>query len=258
MNKLIYKENLIYNPFIITQIGDCQNEYILSPEKLFVDKDNFSKVLYAKVDRQNICDTFMRIFSYEGNIILVYFWATNITEELSQRNGLYVICGNIVNKDIFMENNYLVGYYFFQLIFLLAQNTHNDINSPNSDTCFQKLQTDSYSIVHNLYDTYCHLIMYNASHQTKRKLKISLYKNNKKEPYIIMPLSDSLYEKVQIFVNESLLVYKNNYTIFDFSTNKKITPYYFCFINNGCIISNNIRKVDVIFKNGIKYLKIFY
>ena len=174
MDNVIYEKNHIYNPFIITQIGECQNEFILSPHKLFVDKDNFSKSLYAQVDSKNISDTFLRTYAYKDDIVLVCFWATNITEELSQRKGLYVVCGIVVDKDVFSENSYLAGYYFFQLMSLLAQYTQSEVNSLNSDDCYLKLQMDAYAIMNSLYETYCHFI----TSSSRKAIRLKIHNQN--------------------------------------------------------------------------------
>ena len=141
---------------------------------------------------------------------------------------------------------------------LLAQYTQSEVNSLNSDDCYLKLQMDAYAIMNSLYETYCHFITSNPCYKKTIKQHRFLWKKRKSESYKIMPIFDSLYDKMQIFIYESLVIYKENAVVFDVSTNSKVSPFFIEFIKNGSIISSDIKKADVISTDKIKYIKIFY
>ncbi|MCD8215600.1 MAG: hypothetical protein LUC97_08185 [Clostridiales bacterium] len=72
-------ERECFKPFIITQIRELQNEFLLADDELLKNKQDFSDILYKYIDRR-IPKTCLRIFEYRNRICLAYYILTDLTE----------------------------------------------------------------------------------------------------------------------------------------------------------------------------------
>lgn len=253
---MIYYDNFDYNPFIITQIHEKQNEFILAPENLIIEKEDFSRFIYTQIELNKIKDTFLRIFCYKKNIVLCYYWSTNILEEKTNRSGLYVICGLIVGQKLFYNNIHLFAYYFYQFITLLSKETDSDINNSYSDKCFNELQMNTEQIIGSVMLSYGSLIT--SSNQERRNIIRLNWINKLAHNYIIIPLIDTFFHRIKIFIYESYIIYNKRVKCFDVSTNSQISPFYIKFMSNGDLIPIEINKITLSKYDGLKYIKAIY
>lgn len=253
---MIYHDNFGYNPFIITQIHEKQNEFILTPENLIREKDEFSRFIYTQIEINKIKDTFLRIFCYKKSVVLCYYWSTNILEEKTNRSGLYVICGLIIDKKLFYSDIHLLAYYFYQFITLLSKETDSDINYYCSDNCFNELQKNTEQIINSIILSYSSLITSsnNERRNNIRHNRISKLTNS----IIIIPIIDSFFNRIKIFIYESHIIYRKNVKYFDVSTNSKISHFHVKFIRNGDLIPIEINEVVLSKYDDLKYIKAIY
>jgi len=59
------------SPFIITQIGELQNEFILASNDMLAIKDTISDILYIGLEFRKSHTSFLRSFIYENNVYIV-------------------------------------------------------------------------------------------------------------------------------------------------------------------------------------------
>lgn len=100
---MIYSEQLVCSPFIMCQIGENQNEFLLFPKHMEHQKDCFSKMIFWEIENNRVVDSLFRVVSFEDLIVIVHYWATTHKEPKSGREGLFTVCGLIVPAKTFKK-----------------------------------------------------------------------------------------------------------------------------------------------------------
>lgn len=158
---MIYHEQLICSPFAMSQIGELQNEFLLFPQYHIQEKDTLLRVLFSEIDERRITDSFFRVVTFEKNVVIVHYWATTHKEVNSGRDGLFVVCGLIVQTDMFKKNISKVctlASKYFQIIesynqISKADNSINDIiNDEISDDHCQKGSSHTLTTLKNVFE----------------------------------------------------------------------------------------------------------
>ena len=156
---MIYSEQLLCSPFVMSQIGASQNEFLLLPSYLEQKKDLFTKMIYFEVEKARIVDSFFRVVSYEDCIVIVHYWATTYKEPKSGRDGLFTVCGLIVSAAEFKKKiNEIIELSdaFFQIVdeSNSVEKSSNDIGEYRNDrTCIGYCQQRT-NAWHNLAGNY--------------------------------------------------------------------------------------------------------
>jgi len=129
-------------PFMLSQIGSRQNEVVMSMEEL--DLDRLSDSVYSFLDDMTEDVSFFRCMRMGKDIAGVYYWSTDIPEEGSGRNGLYVIIGFIISGDFYCRDSFewfrKCSIGFFQI---LEETMGISMSDELSNKLFQKLQGDA-------------------------------------------------------------------------------------------------------------------
>lgn len=153
-----------YNPFIVTQIRELQNEFILAESELSTKKQSFSNKLYQYVDYlepQTCC----RIFVYESDVYLSYFWLSDLREPGSGRAGIYFIVGMSCPYSIFQRNPLELSEHFLALLSTI-QNVFEPLNERELlatniiNTLWKAENIDEY--VKKIYNTWKNNILNNT------------------------------------------------------------------------------------------------
>lgn len=104
---MMFKEQ-DFEPFIITQINELQNVFIIANDELLNEKQDFSNYLYRFIDGM-APQTCLRIFKYKKRIYLAYFILSNLTEPHSNRSGIYLVIGVSCSIRTFKTNPLMFG-----------------------------------------------------------------------------------------------------------------------------------------------------
>lgn len=162
---MIYEGMSICNPFLISQIGYQQNEFVLCPDVLIRNKDRFSQVLYREIERHEIKHSFFRIFTFECYTVFIFYWATRNKEPGSGRDGLFVITGIMIPTVALSDSFTFITETAEFYIDLLERANHTpgsitnkllemDIEHCYCDTLWNKLQNYSSYIAKELFDAF--------------------------------------------------------------------------------------------------------
>lgn len=256
--RITYHDKLraTFEPFIITQIGTLQNEFILAPEHMMLDKDGFSQVLYGQVDYMNVAETFIRMFYYKERIYLVYYWATNKVEEQTNRTGLFVICGIVAPAAYFWADINLPIYFFRQLMSMVSKETFANLDSAYSDETFCCLQNNYEEIIKKICDQYDR-IPGTVPNDSNVRRKVRFSKTGSKISYIYI-WDDSFINRLSVFVYEAARIYAGRLSHFDISTITDLTLHTLIFLRNKEQFPYNINKVSLYKYLDIKYIKASY
>lgn len=128
------------NPFILSQVGEKQNELILNINA--IKKDELSNSIYSFYNAlKNKC-TFLRCYKIGDEIVAAYYWKTNHLEEGSNRSGLYVIIGFII-KEFCMRDFDLFVLYSSNFFRILENNIEISMLENSSDHLFEEIQIDT-------------------------------------------------------------------------------------------------------------------
>jgi len=247
------------NPFILTQIGDKQNELILSTYS--IDKAVLTDYIYSFYDELKDKDSFFRSFKMNEYIIAAYYWKTNIPEVGSGRLGLYVVIGFVITNNSNSADGLVDSFIFYSShFFKILEDAFNiSLSSSQSDTFYNAIQTKTEEKMNYVANRFINLkttfpkarIRYNRpifNTDNKKQIKISTIK------YIYM-LNDhpNFYESWMAFGRESLSLLKTK-DMWDISTLKEYTPQTIVILENGNKIPTIVSKSDIIQYQNCKYM----
>ena len=127
-------------PFLITQICDKQNMYLINHgtvtnrEGGWQDKNEieFNNELYKYLDYKKIPNT-LRLFDLSKYYYLTYYWNSTLKEPGSNRGGLYLISGLEIKKPFLKENPRICSSEFmsyFHSILFFSDVDSFDLSNP--------------------------------------------------------------------------------------------------------------------------------
>lgn len=102
-----------YNPFLVGQILEEQNVYLIKNGKIFnkPDYSEFNNILWKGIDGSLIPNT-IRLFEYEGYVYLTYYWSSTLKEPGSDRLGIYLVMGTSCSKQAYRKNRFGLAKLF--------------------------------------------------------------------------------------------------------------------------------------------------
>jgi len=112
-----------YSPFVVTQVLEEQNCFLLEDDFICNNHPQFDYMLYKYLDQKLFDSSFFRLFRIEGKITLVYYWKSKMREPRSHREGIYLIIGILCDYSIFYKDPLCICKAF---------------------TCFMELVTNQY------------------------------------------------------------------------------------------------------------------
>ena len=92
-----------YSPFVVTQIFEEQNCFLLLDDFVRKNYSQFNHTLYEYLDKKMSDLSFFRIFRIEEKVALVYYWKSNKQEPRSGRGGIYLITGVLCDYHVFCK-----------------------------------------------------------------------------------------------------------------------------------------------------------
>lgn len=266
MKKPYYENNGIYSPFIVSQVGSTQNEFVLSSREIFLDKDRFSQYLYTQVNRNNVKDTFFRIFSYNEKTVFTYYWSCTKTERYSNRTGLFVICGVMADTYYFFKNPHSTALAAYKLLMCIVDCVDAKIEWVHSDKCFVSLQENAEMIADSVYASFSDFVQIKRDIPIMRILRrgicsfLQKMKSDKKtnQSDTIMLLDAEFQNMIYAIINEVKEKYYSIFNPFDVSTDSRVTPVSIEILKNGDNIPRNVKQIKVIQIYDTKYLRLLW
>jgi len=245
--------NSVY-PFLITQIGECQNEFVVAPEFIVSQKDAFSEKIYREIQTYNIGKSFMRYFSYEGYIVIANYWATRAKEEKSGRDGLFVICGVIFSYSQFSHQEQLIEYYSVQYFKVLSSVFSIKLESQYSDVCYYALQKEPQKYRFEICRQFENML--SAIPRNHRKwLPLRKGKYPYKTIQTIVLYKNTFENRLRLFIHEANLLLSRAFEKYDISTNAAISACVIQFICNGKKLPDGLSEISVNSYKKINYIK---
>lgn len=243
------KKSYKIEPFIITQVGDQQNEFVYASNNIMDNRSDFSQYLYTKLEFKKVTDSLMRCFTYKDKVVFVYYWECTINENISNRKGLYVLVGVCIPKKFFIKNFSNICYLINKYFSLLSIKFNIDFENSYSNKFFKLLQNDNNKSFTEINDI---LNMKSTLSPNKCIYNIKYHNIYNKT---IMIFDDNFNNRVLIFNYEALLLIKSlRGDNFDISTNKYISQVTINFIKNRTLINENISNAAIRQIHKVKYL----
>ena len=227
------KKNRLLIPFIITQIGASQNEFILADDYLWDNKGDFSKAIYNIIDNQKSHCSFLRCFAFNNYWAYTFYWYCNITEELSGRHGLYVITGILVHDKIVKNYDHDALIFYLDTFYKAMESTF-EVNFADiyGDCLFTYLQTNTEMKIDNLISNIA--MFSNASRiPLNKKIRVRKNQNNlvrRSKNLLLINWNGQSLEVIGFFLTLKLFVIESQTYIiqdkaWDISTNGRLTAF---------------------------------
>lgn len=124
------------NPFILSQVGEKQNELIMSGDS--INKIEVSDLIYSFYEALKQKDTFFRCVKNGSYSIAALYWKTNFPELSSGRKGLYIVIGFLLND---CDENFDVFWSYSMNFFRILENQFGiSMQDRDSDQLFEIIQ----------------------------------------------------------------------------------------------------------------------
>jgi hypothetical protein len=248
------------NPFILTQIGDKQNQLILSPAGL--EKAALSDYVYSFFDTLNDRISFFRCLKMNGSIVTAYYWSTSIPEKDSNRCGLYVIIGFITDDySKWFDDFTWVTRKFYEIMEDVFRISFSD---ELSDELFTILQTETDEKMEDIQNRFQKSIITlpkstmpkptsNAWFK-KPRTALDMSQNQHTKIKYIYQLNErpNFFDNWDVFAKEALYVL--NQGGWDVSTLDSCTPDSLILLENGCKIPLQVSKANIGEYQDCKYI----
>jgi|GEM_PF-4350979 len=270
----IYGMSDMASPFIVTHVGENQHQVVLASKCISEERDSFVSKLYSVFDNVSLGDeypSFIRLFDYNGNIIVSHYWATTIPEVGSGRKGLFVILGLSFPSFYFLKYTE-VAIEYMNSFFISVQNefwlSGDGLNCIFSDDLYRKLQDDTEQKMEKLYNRYLgisssvpRIDMNKAYCRFRRKFRgaakkiLPESKKSERNTVVVNGINGHpfLSHKMSIMMNE----FKKNHDGHgnqSISTNPSFSNFSYRFLDNGNVfMDNNIVDAQIYYVSNIKY-----
>lgn len=244
-------------PFILSQVGEKQNELIFSPDQ--INLLELSEIIYVFFDKLRKKRSFFRCVKCKNQIIAAYYWKSCVPEPNSGRLGLYVVIGFIIPSK---EFNFDYFWRFSSAFFRMFED-HFSVNLKCniSDRFFLQIQNNTTEKMEMFLKKYIFLldVCFEAQHVQKlSKLHMSYGISDHTSALIyMMNFGRSFYDDWAAFIYESFLIMNNKKEV-DISTLKGYTSASLQILQNGKKIYNtHISKIKVSNNPVCRYLVIY-
>lgn len=138
-----------FNPIIITQILEAQCVYLTFPTGL--NTIDFNNKIWGNYPQKSTNNSIVRIFEYNNNIHLAYYWKSTLEEPSSGRHGLVTFIAVHGSIKEFKTNKRLLAQKLHNLLVSIAEIT-NISNMETSDEFLRCLWDLAIKINYNSYD----------------------------------------------------------------------------------------------------------
>ena len=251
-----------YEPFIITQIREMQNEFIMSSKYLSSYKQEFSDILYKYIDNMppRSC---LRLFRYRNRVYLTYFWLSDMVEPKSGREGIYLITGVSCSYNKFKQNPIYLSHVFIEFLSVIAKTFGMDeIKYSSTDIIKELWQLNDINVcMRDIYDEWRHLLLdINTNSLGNIAHRFSLPRRCSDVLYILSDLSFDKYVHVfvaSIAINSNMFQYK-----FDYSDTKGYGHKCIKVLFSGDPIRHKINKLRLrytnIYNETILFIELLY
>lgn len=234
------------NPFIISTVRDNQNETILTLD--VIDKTQLIDSLYSFYEQLNEKESFFRIFKIRNSLAMVYYWNTNNPEMYSERCGLYVIIGFIIEeyKSVIGKPQNIMGIdYFCRHFFeLIEKEFQISLQEIKSDQFFRLLQNKVDKNIETLQAESLRLrdSIPEFIHRHYLNTMIKFGKSRMKRCIYMLNESPLFTDTWSAFCREAFdMIYR--YNSWDISTLNNFTPQTLKILENGSKVPSDFSRI---------------
>ena len=113
-------------PFLIAPVLEQQDTLIVGPRNVASQHDRFLSESFRRMPLSLRGSLYLRVFTYQARIAIILVLPTGVEEESSQRTGLVLTMGALVEKRVFKEYYLPISHYFRR--FIHSVNSHFDVD----------------------------------------------------------------------------------------------------------------------------------
>lgn len=237
------------NPFIFSQVGEKQNETVLAIDGM--DKDELTEYLYSFYDQMKEKTSFFRMFRMKRSIVAAYYWSTDIPEVLSERRGLCVVLGFLLDDRAGQTEG--LEWFSRQFFETLEKLFKVSLDAEKSDDFFRILQgqpDEKLEMLRKAGEKFREHI----PEFGQIRNPFSLPRAGSKKRYIYMlNKNPDFCDSWNAFCREALNMIGRQ-CCWDISTLEGFTPQMICILENGSKIERNFGKVWKVDNGAVGYL----
>lgn len=115
-----------YSPFVITQMIEDQNYFLIQDSFIRDNYSQFNRILHQYLDKKISDSSYYRIFRIEQKVSLVYYWKSEMQEPRSNRKGIYLIAGVLCDYSLFCKEPLNLGKACVCLLKMIIEKYRSD------------------------------------------------------------------------------------------------------------------------------------
>lgn len=105
-------DDIPIQPFVVAPIFQQQDSLIIAPQTIAHVHDDFMNRIYSTIPNTNLPSIYSRVFDYKSFISIIVVFPTNVKEDKTNRPGLLLALGALIEKRIFIEHIKPASSYF--------------------------------------------------------------------------------------------------------------------------------------------------
>lgn len=138
------EENNPILPFIVAPFFEQQDTLIVAPQGLAQEHDKFLNQLYITSPNSVPANVYIRVFNYESYLVVMVMFSSNLREQDSNREGLVLTLGALIERRIFGHNYLPISNYFNIYLTTFSNLFESDLFNIGVDEIITKINDEKH------------------------------------------------------------------------------------------------------------------
>ena len=126
-------------PFIVAPVSQQQDSLIIAPQSIAKIHDSFLNQIYSTIPNTELSFVYIRAFDYNSYVAIIVIFPSSIKEDKTNRSGLVLTLGALIDKKVFIDYSYPSSTYFDLFILLFNDIFNVDLFKNGADNILKQL-----------------------------------------------------------------------------------------------------------------------